>query len=310
VSIIQAIISGLLQGITEFFPISSSSHERILSFLLNTNQIQNDVLFDLSCHLGTVFATLYFFRKDIINIFKSITQMSLFALALVPLVIIYFSLKNVIFYLDNPKFMGFALIITSILLMYTSFAKIKIKSSISLKDIPNESQESEFLQGDTANFLVADKWYCSRMKQTTRKQQKICGNVDEVKNRLLNNVRYKIKDVLLIGSMQAMALIPGLSRSGFTISTAFLRGWSMQQAITFSFILSIPTILGGSFLETIHLKTLPQTPISIYIAAFLSSFIAGIICVHFVFKAITQKNMRYFAIYCFMLAILSFILFR
>jgi tetraacyldisaccharide 4'-kinase len=59
-------------------------------------------------------------------------------------------------------------------------------------NIPNSIQESEFLQGDTANLLVADKRYCCRIRQTARKQQKICGNVDEIKNRLLNDVRYKL----------------------------------------------------------------------------------------------------------------------
>jgi len=254
VSLFQAIVLGLIQGITEFFPISSSSHERIVNFLLSSSILENDVLFDLACHMGTVLAALYFFRKEIWSILRSITKMSYYALALVPLAIIYFSMKKAILYLDKPHFMGFALIITALLLFYVSFKKIKEKEKFSIKD--------------------------------------------------------NIKDVLLIGIMQTMALIPGLSRSGFTISAALLRGWNIKKAITFSFILSIPTIMGGSFLEVLHISSLPKTPMIIYLAAFLSSFIAGMICVHFVFKAITQKNMRYFACYCLFLAILSMILFR
>lgn len=122
----------------------------------------------------------------------------------------------------------------------------------------------------------------------------------------------KIKDVLIIGLMQALALIPGISRSAFTISSACFRGWEIKEAIKFSFLLAIPTILGGSFLESLKLflkkEITYSLDISSYIIGFSASFFVGLFAIRYIFSIDSQKKLLPFAIYLFFLSIFSFIL--
>ena len=107
---------------------------------------------------------------------------------------------------------------------------------------------------------------------------------NSVKNE--GSFRLKIKDVLFIGVMQSVALVPGISRSGSTMFAASLRRWKIEEAITFSYLLSIPTILGGVFLEGRKLIGTPflKTSAMSYLAAFICSFIFGLILINWVYK--------------------------
>ena len=134
----------------------------------------------------------------------------------------------------------------------------------------------------------------------------------KIKEKLPLPNKRKIKDVLLIGTAQALALIPGMSRCGATISASFIRGWKMQKAITFSFMLAIPTIIGGNILESIKMLKLkelnmPNISAPSYLIAFLSSFIIGLISIRFIFSLTDKKKIRPFALYCISMGIISFI---
>ena len=122
--------------------------------------------------------------------------------------------------------------------------------------------------------------------------------------------RIKYRDVLCIGMMQTMALLPGVSRSGSTIATARILGWDWKSAARFSFLLAIPAILGGQLLETWKiLSHTPDTRITIaspcYIAGFLVSFIVGTLSVRFIFWIYEKGNVRPFAWYCLAIGILT-----
>lgn len=245
-SFFDALILSIVQGLTEFFPISSSAHIKLVSILFNIKE--ENSFFDLSCHLGTVLAALFFFRKEILSmLLKERHKIVYILLAILPLFPVYFLLHSVIKFFSKEVFLGFFLILTSIILFVMVY----------LKPISNQFS-------------------------------------------------HKIKDVLLIGSAQAIALIPGLSRSGSTIATAYFRGWPMQEAICFSFILSIPCILGGSFLETIKSISLHEPiPISNCFIGFCGSFLIGMVMVNFVFKIMNKSVLKAFAWYCLNLGILS-----
>jgi undecaprenyl-diphosphatase len=255
-SFIEAILLGILQGISEFFPISSSFHLKLFKNFLKIETISP--FFYLSCHLGTAFSALIFLRKEIKNIFlsKKINIFFIF-LAILPLIPMYLFFKHLNF-LSHSFFPSFFLIISSLFL-----------------------------------FSISYRTYNTKIINSSLKR--------------------KSKDVLFIGIMQAIALFPGISRSGSTISAACWRGWSIKESISFSYLLAIPTIFGGTILEMIKLiKNNPIDNCSIMNCSilncslgFLFSFILGFITIRFIFSFKTFKKFKFFAWYCLFLGILT-----
>jgi undecaprenyl-diphosphatase len=233
--VIDALILGLIQGLTEFFPISSSAHLSLCKHFLH---IQGDLLyFDLITHLGTLLALLISLKNQIRPLLFSPKKMAPYLLALLPLFPVYFLLKSEREALSSPSHLGYFLLFTSFLL-----------------------------------FLA------SRKREETR-----------VKKR---------GDVLWIGLMQAAALIPGISRSGSTISTARLLGWNLQEAALFSYLLSIPAILGGTLLETLQVirHGTALEPFTLLVG-FTASFLSGLLAVRFVFTIFAKVGLLPFALY-------------
>lgn len=245
---IEALILGIVQGITEFFPVSSSAHLKLVKKILSIPDGEHLLYFDLLCHLGTLCALLIFLRKEIYKHF-TLRDVGLFTLALCPLVPVYFLLKPVRIALSDPSYLGFFLIVTSLLLF---------KAAKSPQKPPGK------------------KW----------------------------------KNVLWIGCAQTAALIPGISRSGSTIATAKFCGWSFLDGAKFSFLLSIPTIIGGEILETAKLlkgnATIgTEVPMLSYLVGFLSSFLVGCISVRAVFWIYQKEIIRPFGWYCLSVGLLA-----
>jgi undecaprenyl-diphosphatase len=113
---------------------------------------------------------------------------------------------------------------------------------------------------------------------------------------------HKIRDVLWIGAMQSAALIPGISRSASTISCATMLGWKAREAVRFSFLLSIPTILGGNCLELLKIyashQTPPTLPLTSCLIGLLTSFGSGLLVIRFALSFLEKGNLRPFAWYC------------
>ncbi len=255
---IQALILGIVQGITEFFPVSSSAHLRLCKKLLGIPDGEHLLYFDLLCHAGTLLALILFLRKDILLILKDLQKIKLYFIALLPLVPAYFLLKPVRIALSDPSYLGYFLLVTAAIL----FAASKKKT-------PLIGQEK------------SQKW----------------------------------KNVLWIGFAQAAALIPGISRSGSTIATARFCGWSLHEGAKFSFLLAIPTILGGEFLETVKLlqnSSEAGNSVSLwsYGIGFMASFGIGLFSVRAVFWIYERNIVRPFAWYCLGIGIIALALFH
>jgi undecaprenyl-diphosphatase len=255
VTFLESLFLGIIQGITEFFPVSSSAHLKLLKILFNEQHLCNFYLFDLFCHLGTMSVSIIFLKKEIIKILKDKSEIIIFIVAILPLVPFYFLLKPIVTYFSQTSFLPFFMFFTSIILFVSSGIEIKENPPLSYKK--------------------------------------------------------KIKDVIIVGLMQALALVPGLSRSGWTITSGYLRGWKIQEAIRFSFLLSIPTILGGSILESfkffIKNEISNEVPISCYLSGFLTSFIVGYFAIRYIFSIKDSRKLRPFAWYLLILAIISFV---
>lgn len=254
----QALLLGLIQGITEFLPVSSSGHLALSQHLLGFDNLQDYILFDLVCHLGTLVAIFYFFFpviKENFNIrSKQFWAIVLGTLPLFPLVLF---LKPIKALFDEPLFLGPCFIFSSFLL----FAGIYLRT-------PSFMQKRE-------------QW----------------------------------KDALIIGVFQAIAILPGISRSGATISAANFLGWQKQQAITFSFLLAIPAIIGGVTLEIWKIWSasaviMPAIDPLTYLIGFLTSCIVGVLSLILLIRAATHNKWHYFAWYCLLLGIITTLYFN
>lgn len=246
---LDAIILGIVQGLTEFLPVSSSGHLQLAQHFLGLNNLDDYILFDLACHLGTLLAILIVFSKNIRSLFsKANPTLRLVIIGTLPLFPLVLILKPIKAFYADPSYLGFFFLITAAIL---------------------------FLGG--------------KAKAITTSTEK------------------KWKEALTIGLWQAAAILPGVSRSGSTITGARLLGWNPQEAVAFSFLLAIPAILGGTTLELIKLWSMPETvpslPIASYLAGFAVSFVVGMGALKLLMRFAANDKLSYFAWYCLFLGI-------
>src|SRR5690348_11572400 len=131
---VHALILGLLQGITEFFPISSSAHLTIARLLLGVEGKDSQVLFDLSCHLGTLVAVLFYLKREIVELFcTEVKKLILLFIALVPLIPSYFLLKPVRDFVSRPEYLGLCLLATAGILFLGHTYRLRREKCDSMK---------------------------------------------------------------------------------------------------------------------------------------------------------------------------------
>jgi undecaprenyl-diphosphatase len=263
-SLFYAIILGLIQGLTEFLPVSSSGHLVIAQSLLGFSE--PPILFDVMLHGGTLLAIFVFFRKDIWMILSGIftgavkeevnhsdatdanhphrNEGSWFALLVIigtiPALIVGFALKDFLEGLfSSPATVGFMLCITAAILY---FADRQIRREKSIKAM-------------------------------------------------------SITDAILIGVLQAAAIIPGISRSGSTISMGIFRRLTSETAARFSFVLSIPAIIGAIVLEVMDVNEISMHEFGIYLVGTAVAAISGYLSISLLIKTIKSFKLKAFSIY-------------
>ena len=271
-SYLQAIILGLVQGIAEFLPISSSGHLKLCEKLLGLPNVETDyLLFDVLLHLGTLIAVFIVYRKVIGDILGELLSM--------------LHLRSGKSEPDIPKRRLIVMLIVSLLPLFVIFP---FKDSL------------EKLGG---NYLVI-----GIMLILTGLALYIC---DHLPNGKKTEKDMGIGDALFIGAAQALAVIPGLSRSGMTISAGSARGLDRSYAVQFSFLMSIPTILAAVLLELVDAmkagvdsSLLPKYLVGVVIAA-----LSGIGAMKFLQFIAQKKKFGGFAYYCWGVGIISMFLF-
>jgi len=254
VSLIQVIILSIVQGITEWLPISSSGH---LVIIQNIFGFQN-LSFDVFLHFSGILAVLVIFWKDITRLLdirkkENIRYILLLILGIIPAGIVGFLFRHEIEgFFSSLFYLGIFFIISGILVYSTRFFKKREKI---------EKREKEELS-----------WF----------------------------------DSLFIGIFQAIAILPGISRSGATISSGMFRGISKEKAVKFSFLMAIPVVLGAAVLE---LKDISVVNISYFllIVSFILTFLVSLFTIKILLKIIKTDKFYLFGIYNFILGILVLI---
>lgn len=248
-TIIQSIISGFVQGITEFLPVSSSGHLVIVHKLFGFTT--SDILFDVILHLGTLLAVIIYFRIRIISIISK----------------------------GDKKWIPFVLIGTIPAGIFYILAGDFIEGSF---ETINGVAVGLFI---TAIFLMA--------------AQISLNNIAKIRTPVDG------KRSVLIGIFQALALFPGISRSGATISSALVSGVEPEDAFDFSFILSIPIIFAGFIFKITDVENLSSISANWlqYLLGFITSAIVGLLCLPLLRNIIRNKKLYLFSIYCLIMGV-------
>jgi len=262
-SMIEAVILGIVQGLTEFLPVSSSGHLVLLQQIFGINE--PGLFLDTMLHAGTLVAVFIVLWKDIFALLKKpIQKLTLFLIiATIPAVIVALVFNDKIEEIfKSARFLGFCFLITTVLLVLAEL--------LSRRSMPANGG------------------------QTSAKTE--------------TNMRWI--DALFIGIMQAVAILPGISRSGATISGALFRKLDRDFAARFSFLLSIPAILGALVLQSKDLVTdgtAENINVAAVIAGTLAAAIVGFFAIRFMLKIIREKSLFGFAIYTGVLGVLVLI---
>ncbi|WP_422107003.1 undecaprenyl-diphosphate phosphatase [Winogradskyella sp.] len=257
--IIDAIILGIVQGLTEFLPVSSSGHLELGKAILGDNSVPKEsLLFTVVLHFATALSTIVIFRQDIIQIIKGILKfewnedlqfLMKIAISMLPAVVVGLFFEDQLEQLfgGNIMLVGFMLIVTAILLFLADRAKDTDKS-----------------------------------------------------------VSYS--NAFVIGISQAIAMLPGISRSGATISTSVLLGNDKTKAARFSFLMVVPLIFGKIAKDVLSGEiTYESTNFTTLSIGFVAAFIAGLFACKWMIALVKQSKLTYFAIYCIVVGLIAII---
>lgn len=258
-SIIEAIILGIIQGLTEFLPVSSSGHLEIAKAIFGNNSLPEESLtFTVVLHFATALSTIIIFRKEIAEIFNGLFQFkwneeSQFSvkiiISMLPAVLVglFFEEQLEAFFGGNLLLVGAMLLVTAILL------------------------------------LLADK----------------AKNTDK---------SVSFQNAFIIGISQAVAMLPGISRSGATISTSVLLGIDRTKSARFSFLMVVPLIFGKVAKDIlgggISLDMSQSTPL---LVGFFAAFIAGLFACTWMISLVKKSKLSYFSIYCAIVGIIAIV---
>ena len=267
--ILQAIIIGIVQGLTEFLPVSSSAH---LVFIQNILGVESSLAFDTFLHLGTLIAVVWFFRYDIYKMIQS------WILSVLDIVQGRFKEG---FYEDPYKRLAWYVILATI---PVGIVGVLFEDSVDALFAGALYVPAFFL------FVTGTILYLS--------QRMPSGNVN------YDNITKK--EALFMGLGQACAILPGLSRSGTTIAAGLTIGLDKQFAAKFSFILSIPAIFGAFLLQADELSAAMGANFLPIFLGFLASIVAGYMAIKWMLDLIQNRNLDIFSYYCWLVGIIVF----
>ena len=261
---LQALWLGIIQGLTEYLPVSSSGHLTIASHLFGIEGEEN-LAFPVAVHVATVLSTLVILWKEIVWIFRGLFRfenndetryVANIVVSMIPVGIVgvFFKDKVEAVFGSGLAIVGAMLLVTALLLTFSYYAKPRVKDTISLKD------------------------------------------------------------AFIIGLAQAVAVLPGLSRSGSTIATGLLLGNNKARLAQFSFLMVIPPILGEALLDTVKMvkhgtaAVMGDISLGVLAVGFIAAFVSGCVACKWMINIVKRGKLVYFAIYCAIVGVITLLL--
>ena len=256
-SFFQGILLGIVQGLTEFLPVSSSGHLVIFQSFMNLKE--NTLAFDALLHLGTLVAVVIYFRTELMLVVGSIFR---------------WLIRR-----EKDKY--------STLAVYLAAATVPAAAAgVAFESLIGEAFESLAVVGAMLLVTGAILWLAESRASGVKTLESM-----------------NLKDSLWVGLAQMAAILPGLSRSGATIAAGMWQGFERREAAKFSFLLSVPIILGAA---AVSLRDgLSVYSISIVAAAMAAAAISGFVAIAALMKLIQEQRLRLFSVYCFIMGSLA-----
>lgn len=283
-SLLQAILMGIIQGLTEFLPVSSSGHLALFKILFGV-ETETGILYDVLLHVGTLAAICLVYYKDI---WKLIVE---------GCCIVRDAFVNVVIFFRNKikkETEGYRRVISN---GYRKFVMLVIVSTIPTgvigffgRDAVSLASEILIVPGICLIITAILLFVADRTKDG---------------NKLPKSVTYT--NAFCVGIAQGIATLPGLSRSGTTITACLLCGYQRNFAVKYSFIMSIPAILGALVLELTDIGTVSVAPTEIfyYAIGMVIAAVVGYVCIKTMLVIVRKKKFTIFAIYCLLVGALS-----
>lgn len=279
-----SVFLGIVQGITEFLPVSSSGHLALFQNLFGIESNTN-LLFDIMLHIGTLVAVFVVFRKDILRMFVEILR------------IIMDIVSNIKIFLHNHKEKDAKRYHKIIHNNYRKFVVMILVSSIPTAIIGMAARE---LVG-MAFLTLLIPGVCLILNGGLL----LVADAAEAGNKIPKDASYT--SAFMVGIAQGVSTLPGLSRSGMTISACILCGYDKRFAVKYSFIMSIPAILGAMVLEAkdFTLADFAGGMIWNYIAGMIVAGVVGYICIKTMLVVVKKNKFTIFSVYCLIAGIIS-----
>lgn len=274
--LIQSILMGIVQGLSEFLPVSSSAHlvftsnfYKIFKGIEIVQESNQEIFLDIMLHLGTLIAVLIFFRKEIWTILKAL----------------YFGLKNKN-YSDKDFKTGVYIILGTVITVLIAFPLNEVAEFLVFKP----AIVGILLIGTGILLLFSEYW-----------SKKHC-----------KNSKITLKKSILVAIAQGLAALPGFSRSGLTIATGLLSGTDRTTAARYSFLLSIPIILGASMVYPLVKLDFAEVVTYNWFAIIVGTIVSGIVgylCIKYFLKFVSKFSLGIFGYYCLIMGIVTAIFF-
>lgn len=257
--LISAILLGILQGATEFLPISSSGHLVIAEDFFHVEQAS--LMFDVALHMGTLLAVIFYFRVDLRKMLAAVCRPGS---------------KDIQDATEKKK------------VIYLSVATVPaVIAGLLFEDVVETALRHPALVAGTLVVFGLLLLWADKQSDHTRDFQSIT-----------------LKDAIIIGAAQALAIIPGVSRSGITMTAGLFRSLDRQAVARFSFLMSVPVIAGAGVLNCLKIMRhgLNGDQLLFFSIGFLASAISGYLFISFLMKYIQTRSFAVFAYYRFVLA--------
>lgn len=276
-TLIQSILMGIVQGLSEFLPVSSSAHlvftsnfYKVLKNIPITDQSNQEVFLDIMLHLGTLIAVLFFFRKDILDICKAL--------------------------IESIKTRDFSSYLSKLGLYIIAGTIITIALALPFNEVANHLVFHPAIVGGlliiTGGILFLSEYLSKRSSR---------------------NDNITLKQALLIGLAQGFAVLPGLSRSGCTIATGLFVGLDRETSARYSFLLSIPIILGASMVYPLVKIDVQEAVTYNWTAIIVGTIVSGIVgymCIKYFMKFISKFSLNIFGWYCVIMGLFTLVFFN
>ena len=274
--LIQTILMGIVQGLSEFLPISSSAHlvftsnfYKVFKGIEIVQESNQEVFLDIMLHLGTLIAVLIFFRKDIMEICKAL----------------YFGLKNKDYSSKDFK-TGMYIMLGTVVTVFIAYPLNEVAEFLVFKPAIVGG-----LLIFTGCLLLFSEWWGKRVN---------------------DKKEISLKSSIFIAIAQGLAALPGFSRSGLTIATGLLSGHDRTTSARYSFLLSIPIILGASMVYPLIKLDFAEVATYNWVAIIVGTIVSGIVgylCIKYFLKFVGRFSLGIFGYYCLIMGIITAVFF-